>query len=112
MYWAANGLSWLVGLAELVCFILVLVNMFQAGQTGLGVACIVLALCGIGFLIAFIMGWINAGAWKIQNIMLIWTGCIVVNLILAIVMVATAPKVPGGGFGPRVQAPVSHMRSL
>jgi hypothetical protein len=43
------ALQVLVGLASLVCFILVLIKMFQNGQTTLGVVCIVLVLCvGIG----------------------------------------------------------------
>jgi hypothetical protein len=77
-----NLLGIVGGLGGLVCFILVLVKMFQNGQTGWGIACIVLLLCcGIGQLIAFIYGWINARAWGINNIMMIWTVCIILTLV-------------------------------
>ena len=71
------------GIGSLVCFILVLIQMFQNDQVGLGVACIVLAfVCGIGGLVAFIMGWVNASKWNIHNIMWAWTGCAVVGLLI------------------------------
>ena len=78
LFWTFVGLA---GVATLVCFILVLVRMFQAGQTGLGVTCIVLTFCtGVGPLIAFIVGWINAAQWNIRNVMLVWTAIIVLDL--------------------------------
>jgi hypothetical protein len=56
--------------------------MFQAGQTGLGIAVIVLTFCtGIGPLIAFIYGWVKSGEWGIKNVMLIWTLTIVVSIV-------------------------------
>jgi hypothetical protein len=80
----------LAGIGSLICFIMVLVKMFQNGQTGLGVACIVLIfLCGIGGLIAFIMGWINVDRWRIRNVMLAWTGCIIVGILCNIVVIST-----------------------
>lgn len=86
----------LVGIPSLVCFIMVLIKMFQAGQTGLGIACIVLICCGIGGLIAFIYGWVKSKEWGITNIMLIWTACIVVGIILQIVAIASgAAMIPG-----------------
>jgi len=77
------------GIISLVCFIMVVIQMFQHGQTGLGVACLVLILCGIGGLIAFIVGWINSASWGIKNIMLLWTAAIVLGLIF---------NIAGGGF--------------
>ncbi len=83
------ALNFVFGIGSLICFILVLVQMFQRGQTSLGIACIVLAFCcGIGVLIGFVNGWINAKAWEIQNIMLAWTGCIVVGILIGILRVA------------------------
>jgi hypothetical protein len=78
-------LAWLLlvlsGIAGLVCFILVLIKMFQDNQTGLGVACIILVFCGgIGGLIAYIVGWINAKRWGITNVMIIWTVCWVIEI--------------------------------
>jgi hypothetical protein len=80
---AIQILQGLLGIVSLVCLILVLVQMFQHGQVGLGVACIVLTLCfGIGALITFIVGWVNANRWGITNIMLAWTVCIVLGFAL------------------------------
>ena len=77
-----NVLSTVSFIASVVCFILVVVKMFQHGQTGLGIATIVLVFCfGIGFLVAFIYGWVRAREWNLTNIMLIWTGAIIVNII-------------------------------
>jgi|GEM_PF-1330791 len=84
-----TAIAFLVGLASLVCFVLVLIQMFQRGQTGLGIACIVLLfVCGIGGLIAFIYGWVKAREWNIQNIMIAWTVCVLIQLVL----------IPMGGF--------------
>lgn len=70
------------GLGALVCFILILVQMFQRNQSGLGITCIILAFCcGIGSLIAFVYGWINSREWNVMPIMLAWTFCIVLTLI-------------------------------
>jgi hypothetical protein len=82
MAWALHSL---VGIAELVCFVLVIVQMFQHGQTGIAVACLVgVLLCLVGFLAAFVYGWMKAGEWRIQNIMYVWTGCIVLSFILGL----------------------------
>ena len=72
----------LTGLAVLVCFILVLVEMFKRQATGIAIACIVLFFCsGVGQLIAFVYGWIKAREWNLQKIMMVWTGCLAVNVI-------------------------------
>src|SRR5215831_2538164 len=85
MAYLLMALQAIVGIASLVCFIMVVIKMFQQGQTGLGIACIVLVFCiGIGALIAFIVGWINAQKWGIKNIMLAWTACVILGIILNI----------------------------
>ena len=74
-----------LGIGNLVCFILVLIKMFQNDQTVMGIICIVTMFCaGLGVLIAFIVGWINASNWRIQQVMLIWTGCIIGGIVLHI----------------------------
>jgi hypothetical protein len=78
-------LGWLAGIVSLVCFILVIIAMFQNQQGTLAIVCLVLLLCGIGFLIAFIFGWIRSGEWGITKIMMIWTGAIIVGIICNIV---------------------------
>jgi hypothetical protein len=94
----------LCGIASLVCYILVIVQMFQRGQTGLAVACLVLLLCGIGWLIAFIVGWMNANAWGIQKIMMIWTACFVVGAVCNGIIFATVGMgMPGVPAAPRIR---------
>ena len=93
-------LTVVIGIGSLVCLILVLIQMFQHDETTMGIVCIVTTfLCGIGALITFIYGWTKSGEWGIQNIMLAWTGCIVVGLFLQVVAIATGVALmpmPGG----------------
>jgi len=93
-------LAVLCGIGSLICFIMVLVQMFKNNQTGMGIACIVLIfVCGIGGLIAFIVGWMNAGKWNAQNLMWAWTGCIVVGILVQILAAASGVAI-GPQFGP------------
>jgi hypothetical protein len=70
-------LASLVGLASLVCFVIVLIKQFQTAGPLHGV--IGLVTCGIW---TFIWGWMRAGALNLKNIMLIWTGLIVLAVVL------------------------------
>ncbi|HAI43470.1 MAG TPA: hypothetical protein DCM40_37915 [Maribacter sp.] len=70
-----------LALPSLVCLIIVIVNMFQNGKTGLGIATIILTfLCGIGSLIAFIWGWMNVGG----KVMIAWTVLTVAGIIASV----------------------------
>lgn len=74
----------LLSLAQLVCLVLVIVEMFKRGETAIGIVCAVLSLCsGIGALIAFVYGWIKSSEWGLRKVMLAWTICLVINLVLA-----------------------------
>jgi predicted permease len=85
----------IAGLGSLVCFILVLVQMFQRGQSTLGIVCIVLIFCfGIGGLIAFVYGWMKHREWGITNIMYAWTGCWILGIIGAALYFPTIQFVP------------------
>lgn len=78
-------------LGSIVCWILVLVKIFQKGQIGLGIVSII---CGI---VAFIYGWMKATEWKIQNVMLIWTACIVAGIVFNLLGGGgLVPHMPGG----------------
>ena len=82
----ATTLAFVFGVGSFVCYILVLIKMFQHNQTGLGVACIVLLFCcGIGGLIAFIFGWVKAREWGITNLMTVWTVFFALNLVSGII---------------------------
>jgi hypothetical protein len=76
-----TGLTYIAGLVQLICLILVLVKMFQHGQTGLGIACILLSCCGIGVLITFIYGWVKSREWGITNIMVIWSVAWIIGIV-------------------------------
>src|SRR4051812_2477189 len=81
-------LSLIVGLGALICYIMVVIKMFQNGKTGPGLfSTLGLLLCGLGYLFAFIYGWMKAGEWRIKNLMLAWTVLILVNIILTAVTV-------------------------
>ncbi len=68
----------LCGIGSLICFIIVVVKMFQHGDTTPAILSLVLILCvGIGGIVAFVFGWMKAGVYGIQNLMLIWTGCVI-----------------------------------
>lgn len=70
-------LNGLVGIGCLICFIIVLVKLFQENGILHGILGLI---CG---LYTFIWGWINASRFDIRNIMMIWTLLIVVSLILS-----------------------------
>lgn len=84
-------LAILASVGSIVCWIIVLVKMFQNKQVGLGIVSII---CGI---VAFIYGWMKAGEWKIQNIMIIWTICILAGIVFNIIGGAAAAPGMGGG---------------
>lgn len=78
-----NLLSGALSLVALVCWILVLIEMFKRGATTPAILSIVLIICGIGPLIAFVYGWMRANEWGIRNIMLIWTICLLGGIIFS-----------------------------
>jgi hypothetical protein len=86
-------LSYLAGIASVVCFILVIIAMFQNQQSTLAIVCLVLICIGIGVLIAFVFGWMKASEWGIGKIMMIWTAALIAGFICHIIAVAL-----GAGF--------------
>lgn len=83
-FFVLQAISWVLSLGALICFIMVLVQMFKRGQTGLGIACIVLTFCGIGPLVALVYGWIKSSEWGIQKLMLAWTALAVLSVIVGV----------------------------
>jgi hypothetical protein len=73
----------LMSLGSLICFIIVLVKLFQNEGVLLGILGLI---CGIW---TFIWGWMNAGKLGIKNLMMIWTLLIILSIVL---------NVAGGGF--------------
>ena len=64
-----------VGIANLVLFIMVLIKLFQKEGVLLGILGII---CGI---YTFIWGWMNSGLVG-KNIMIAWTVCILLSIVL------------------------------
>lgn len=74
----ANVVSVVAGIGSLVCFVLVVIHLFQTDQKGLGIACIVLVfVCGVGGLIAFVKGWMDG----LGTVMWVWTGCVLLGVL-------------------------------
>lgn len=69
-------LAMLVGIGSIICFIIVLIKLFQTEGALKGVLGLI---CSI---YTFIWGWMNAGKLNIKNLMLIWTILIVLGIIL------------------------------
>jgi hypothetical protein len=62
-------------IVSLVCWIMVLIKMFQSEGALKGILGII---CGI---YAFIWGWMNAGRFNMKNIMIAWTIAIILSII-------------------------------
>jgi hypothetical protein len=69
-------LGLLLWLGCLICFIIVLIRMFQDAGVLHGILGLI---CG---LYAFIWGWMNATRLNIRNIMMIWTLLIILSIIV------------------------------
>jgi hypothetical protein len=77
-------LTGVVGLVSLVCFVIVLIKLFQVKGVLHGILGIICSLY------TFIWGWMKAGELKIKNVMLIWTGAMVISFILSFFVQAAA----------------------
>ena len=79
------GLSLIVGLTSLACWIYTVVVAFQKDTTIIGVVC----LCP---LVALIMGFVKMKEWGHEKVMIVWGICFVINILLNIaVAVIGAP---------------------
>jgi hypothetical protein len=82
-------LAMLVGIGCLICFIIVLIKLFQNEGALKGILGLI---CG---LYTFIWGWMNSDKLGIRNIMMIWTLLIIIQLVLNFVFgVAMIPGYP------------------
>jgi len=69
-------LGLLLWLGCVICFIIVLIKLFQNEGILLGILGII---CG---LYTFIWGWINASRLNLRNIMMIWTLLLILSVIV------------------------------
>ena len=82
------ALAVIAGIAFLVCWIMVVVKIFQSGQTGLGILGIFCPL------FTFIYGWVKVNEFGIKNLMTIWSIAIGVGFVA---------NLAGGGGSTHVQ---------
>jgi len=78
-------LSMITGLVWLICWIIVLIKLFQ--QKGALHGILGILSCG---LYPLIWGWINAARLNIRNVMLIWTIAIVLSVVFNALMAREA----------------------
>jgi hypothetical protein len=77
-------LSYLASIAGLICWIMILIKMFQQAGVLQGILGII---CGIW---AFIWGWMNVGSHGQKPVMIAWSVIIALNLVLTALSVASA----------------------
>ena len=83
----SSGLMPLVGviaivaaITSLVCLVLVLIKLFPNKGVGWGIFGI---FCGI---YTFIWGWQNAEEHNLKNVMIIWTGAFIANVVVRLLI--------------------------
>lgn len=77
-------LSVAASIGSIVCLIMVLIKLFQDKGVGWGIFGI---FCGI---YTFIWGWQNVSRHNLNPVMLIWTGCIVLSVLVRIIVMVTS----------------------
>lgn len=93
MVYLLYAIAGIASLVTLVCYVMVVIKMFQNGQTGLGIASLVLFFCfGIGVLLAFVFGWIKSAEWGIKNVMIAWTAAFLINIVVNVATMMMAPQ--------------------
>jgi hypothetical protein len=70
-------LAWLALVGSTICWIIVLIKIFQNDGALKGIIGLICSL------FAFIWGWMNASRLGVKNIMMIWTVLIIIFMILA-----------------------------
>ncbi len=82
----------LVGIGCLICFVIVLIKLFQTEGALKGILGLI---CGI---YTFIWGWMNATKLDLKTIMMIWTLLLIISLILNFAF--GVAMIPYGGMQP------------
>ena len=83
------ALALATGITALVCWIMVLIQIFKSGQTGLGILGIFCPL------FTFIYGWMKAKEFGIKNIMIIWSVAVVLSVVVNLSMSGSVVTVNG-----------------
>lgn len=83
MLYVLLGLSVIVGLVSLACWIYTVVVAFTNESAVIGIVC----LCPI---VALVMGFIKMNEWNHQKVMIVWAACIGINIVLQVIAGAAA----------------------
>lgn len=82
---ALAGMAAILFLAAFLCFVIVVVKMFQKNEPAIGVVSIVsMCIAFIGFMVTLIYGWMRAREWNIKGLMTIYTICLLGSIILGL----------------------------
>ena len=88
-------LTWTLAAFFIICFAWVVASMMQHKYMILGWSIVVACLLfGLGFSIAFIVGWVKAGTWRIKPVMIVWTIAVIAFVVLGLIRPATFTEVP------------------
>ena len=78
-------LNYFLFFIQFICFLFVIAKMYQEAGNVLAISCVVgLLVCGIGGLVAFVIGWVKAREWEITPFMIAWSVCVGINILLSI----------------------------
>ncbi|PQO42035.1 hypothetical protein [Blastopirellula marina] len=68
------AMCWILSVVSFICFVAVLLKMFQHEDASLAMISIVLTVCsGIGVFLAFIGGWMGVAKYDALRLMGFWT---------------------------------------
>ena len=78
----------LLWLAQIACFVTLVVEMFKNDESGWAIGLIILFFCGCGQLFGLIYGWTKVGEWDISLLMLAYSLSIVLGIIEGVLWMA------------------------
>jgi drug/metabolite transporter (DMT)-like permease len=78
---------WIINLVCFVCYLIVVVKMFQHNEAALGILALIgFFVFGLGYLFALIFGWSKSSDWNIRPVMLVWTLAYFITVGLVVYM--------------------------
>lgn len=73
----------ILGIISIGCYVVIVIKMFQHGDPLLGGISLGSLVClGLGFLVAFVLGWVNVDKYQARQLMMIWTGVAILSFVL------------------------------
>jgi hypothetical protein len=109
------GLGLIAGIASLVCFVMVVIEMFKRQQTGIAIATLIGIPCGYGGILALIYGWMKATEWNLKKVMMIYTGTFLASILLYVcggVFMGMGASAAAGDFGKQMEIEMKKQQDL